>query len=90
MLTQSDLERERYEARRKAELDHNTLIKWAQLQRGEGRAEGEKIGIIHAYGRVLNRQETPSEKLAALSLEELTRLAEELQKQIVNQQPTVD
>jgi predicted transposase/invertase (TIGR01784 family) len=30
MLTQSDLERERYEARRKAELDRNTLLRYAR------------------------------------------------------------
>ncbi len=38
MLTQTDLERERYEARRKAQLDYNTGIKVARM---EGVAEGQ-------------------------------------------------
>src|SRR6266446_5175437 len=52
MLAQSDLERERYEARRKAQLDYNTGLKEARLEGREeglkeGHAEGEKFGIIH-------------------------------------------
>src|SRR5438132_13173652 len=55
MLTQTDLERERYEARRKAQLDENTFVKVARLEgrdegreqgREEGRERGEQIGII--------------------------------------------
>jgi hypothetical protein len=46
MLTQTDLERERYEARRKAQLDYNTGLKVARM-------EGEKIGLIHAFERLL-------------------------------------
>jgi predicted transposase/invertase (TIGR01784 family) len=80
MLTQSDLERERYEARRKAQSDYNTGMKVARL---EGRAEGEKIGIIHFCERMLNRPQTPTEQLAGLSLDELTRLADELQAQVL-------
>jgi hypothetical protein len=39
MLTQTDLERERYEARRKAQLDHNTLMYEAQMiGREQGRS----------------------------------------------------
>ncbi len=83
MLTQTDLERERYEARRKAQLDYNTGLKVARLEgREEGRAEGEKIGMIHAFERLLNRPQTPTEQLAGRSLEELTRLADELQGQL--------
>ena len=40
MLTQSELERERYESRRKAQLDHNTYMKEAQMEREEARMEG--------------------------------------------------
>jgi flagellar biosynthesis/type III secretory pathway protein FliH len=108
MLTQTDLERERYEARRKAQLDQNTLVKVARLEgreegrtegreegrtegreegrtegREEGRTEGEQIGVIHLCERLLNRPETPTEKLAALSLEQLARLADELQGQVL-------
>jgi hypothetical protein len=65
MLTQNEIERERYEARRKAQLDYNSDIKAARM---EGQAEGEKIGVIHAYELLLQRSETPSEQLQLLSL----------------------
>jgi predicted transposase/invertase (TIGR01784 family) len=91
MLSQTDLERERYEARRKWQLDYNTGMKAARMegreegrqegrQEGEslGQARGEQIGRIHAYERLLLRPETPTEQLAGLSLEELTRRADEL------------
>jgi predicted transposase/invertase (TIGR01784 family) len=80
MLSQTDLERERYEARRKAQLDYNTGLK---VSRMEGREEGEKIGVIHLLERWLNRPETPTEQLTALSIEELTRLADGLQDQFL-------
>jgi predicted transposase/invertase (TIGR01784 family) len=89
MLTQNDLERERYEARRKAQLVYNTGLKEAREEgRQEGRQEGrreEKIGIIHLCERLLHRPQTPMEKLVALPLEELTRLADELQTQVLAQ-----
>ena len=78
MLTQADLERERYEARRKAQLDENTLVGFAHR---EGLEKGQKLGIvwaIHGYERLLKRPETPTAELTALSVEDLTRLAEEL------------
>jgi predicted transposase/invertase (TIGR01784 family) len=75
MLTQTELERERYEARRKAQLDHNTLVRVTLDQ-------GEKIGTIHTLEQILNRQETPREQLAALPLEALARLADELRAQL--------
>jgi len=81
MLKQTEIERERYEARRKAQLDHNREIRVAQLE-GEkkGRAEGQ-IGVIQFCERLLQRPETPREQLESLPLEELTRLAEDLQAQ---------
>ncbi len=84
MLTQSDLERERYEARRKAQLDYNTGLKVARLEgREEGLTKGEKIGMIHLCERLLKRPPTPTEQLAGLALDELTRLADELQAQLL-------
>jgi predicted transposase/invertase (TIGR01784 family) len=92
MLTQNEIERERYESRRKAQLDYISGLKAARMEgevEGEnkglvkGRAEGEKIGEIHLCERLLQRSETPSEQLQKLSLEELTRLAEELQVQML-------
>ena len=82
MLTQTDIERERYEARRKAQLDHNT---WMSEARQEGRSEGEKVGAIHAFERMLNLPLTPREQLLTFPLVELDRLVEELQKQLRQQ-----
>jgi predicted transposase/invertase (TIGR01784 family) len=83
MLTQTELERERYEARRKAQLDYNTGLKVARMEgRAEGRNEGERIGLIHAFERLLNRPETPTEELSRLSPEDLARLADDLQAQL--------
>jgi len=105
MLAQSDLERERYEARRKALLHYNTGLKVARMEgreegrtegreegrtegREEGRTEGAKIGVIgtiHFCEYLLHRQETPTEQLVSLSLEDLSRLADELQAQVLKQ-----
>jgi predicted transposase/invertase (TIGR01784 family) len=94
MLTQTDEERERYEARRKAQLDYNTGMKVARMEgrdegraegRVEGRAEGEKIGIIHFCERLLQRPQTATEQLLALSLEDLTRIADDLHQQVLKQ-----
>jgi len=66
MLSQAEVERERYEARLKAQLDHNSLMKAAFRYReaglAEGLAKGEKIGIIHYCERLLKRPETPAEQ----------------------------
>ena len=94
MLAQSDVERERYEARRKAQLDYNTGMNAAREEgleegltkgRTQGRSEGEKIGTIHLCERLLHRPETSTEQLASMSLDDLTRLADELQAQVVRQ-----
>ena len=110
MLNQTDLERERYESRRKAQLDYNTGMKVARMEgeqagiakgeqigiakgeqigiaKGEqvGIAKGERIGIIHFCERRLNLPLSPSEQLAGLSLDELNRLADELQKRAFGQ-----
>ncbi len=86
MLSQNELELERYESRRKAQMDYDSGLNDARnAGRMEGRMEGEKIGIIHVCERMLGRPETPNDQLALLSLEDLTRIAEELQKQTVKQ-----
>jgi predicted transposase/invertase (TIGR01784 family) len=98
MLSQTDLERERYEARRKAQLDYNKGLKVARMEgleegreqgrqegRQEGRMEGEKAGairLIHVCERLLNQAETPAEQLAGVPLETLSRLADDLQEQL--------
>jgi predicted transposase/invertase (TIGR01784 family) len=90
MLSQTDIERERYDARRKAQLDYNSGLKGARL---EGLAEGEakgltkgKIGVIQFCERLLRCSETPTEQLQSLSLDELTKLADDLQNQVLSQQ----
>jgi predicted transposase/invertase (TIGR01784 family) len=88
VFTQTDQERERYEARRKAQLDDQTRLRVAHMEGREeglhqGRTEGEQIGAIHAYEQLLNRPLTPTDQLAILSLEELTRLTEDLQAQVL-------
>lgn len=89
MLTQTEEERERYEARRKAQLDYNTGLRAARIEghiegRTEGRTEGE-ILAIHLCERLLQRPETPTEQLACLPLEGLTRLRSDLQEQVLKQ-----
>jgi predicted transposase/invertase (TIGR01784 family) len=61
MLTQTDIERERYEARWKAQHDHISLMGAA---RREGRYD-EKISQIHSYEQRLNRPATPKEQRLA-------------------------
>ncbi|HZK82431.1 MAG TPA: Rpn family recombination-promoting nuclease/putative transposase [Humisphaera sp.] len=87
MLTQTDIERERYESRRKAQLDHDSAMGHARRQ-GElsGEIIGEKIGAIHAYERMLHRPRTLKEHLLTLSLDDLTRLADDLERQALNQE----
>lgn len=79
MLTQTDLERERYESRRKAQMDERNRLRGARL---EGREEGRIEGEIRLCQRLLNQPETPTEELAALSIEELTRLAADLEDRV--------
>jgi hypothetical protein len=80
MLTQSDLDRERYEARRKAQMDQNTLLRVARMEgfeegleksREERLEKGRLIGTIQICERVLRRPESPTEQLSALSPEDL-------------------
>jgi predicted transposase/invertase (TIGR01784 family) len=89
MLTQTDQERERYEARRKAQLDYNTGMKVARMEgREEGREEGRREGFIrtiHFCERLLHRTETPSEQLARFTLDELGRLSDQLQDETLQQ-----
>lgn len=87
MLAQSEVERERYESRRKLQLDINTGMHAARtegLVEGEkkGLVQGEKIGEIRSFQRMLNRPQTPREQLASMSLDDLTRLADELGQQL--------
>jgi predicted transposase/invertase (TIGR01784 family) len=75
MLSQTEAERERYEARRKAQLDYNTGMKVARM-------EGQKAGRIQALEQLLGRPETPTEQLFRMKFQDLDRLAEELLAQL--------
>ena len=74
MLTQTDIERERYEARRKAQLDHNSAMGYAK-----------RVGAIHLCEQLLHLPETPEAQLLRLPSDELIRLAEDLKKRVSQQ-----
>jgi predicted transposase/invertase (TIGR01784 family) len=83
MLTQSDLERERYESRLKAQRDHYSFLKYAREEGlREGREEGEILGRIHLCQRLLKAPLTPREELLVLSLDELRAKAEAMEQQL--------
>ncbi len=80
MLSQSDLERERYEGRLKQQRDMRAAL--ADACR-EGRRQGWE-GVIHSCERLLRRLETPKEQLRNLSITELERLVMVLQAEVVS------
>jgi predicted transposase/invertase (TIGR01784 family) len=79
MVTQSDLERERYEARVKLQRDERSRLSSA---RREGLQLGELVGRIHAWQELLGRPLTPADELASLTVEDLKRLADELRQEL--------
>jgi predicted transposase/invertase (TIGR01784 family) len=90
MLAQNDLERERYEARVKLQRDEMSRIKVAEaggIEKGivKGRAEGNLIGTIHLCQRSLRRTLTPEEELLALPAEELKRLAQQWENELLTE-----
>jgi predicted transposase/invertase (TIGR01784 family) len=93
MLTQNDLERQRYEARLKDQRDRSSFLKYAleeaekRRQEGleQGRQEGQKEGQvdrIHLCQRLLKLPLTPPEELLTLSLADLRAKAESLEQQL--------
>ena len=64
---------------------HDLDITAAGRGQEEGRIQGEKIGSIHTMERLLNRPQTPVDQLIPLALEDLSRLADELQAQVMKQ-----
>ncbi len=58
------------------------MITQSEIEREKER--GEHIGLIRAYERILQRPATPEEQLSAMSPEDLTRLAAELEKQALS------
>jgi predicted transposase/invertase (TIGR01784 family) len=88
VMSQTDTERERYEARLKAIRDMNSRLAGERQEgRKEGREEGKLIGQIRICQLLLKQPQTPEEALEKLSLEDLTRLADEWQRKALSPAP---
>ena len=91
MLTQNDLERERYNARVKLARDERGLLKAAMeegLKKGrlEGEAKGQLIGRIRVFEELLGHPASSDDQLAQLSPAELQQQAERLAEQLRQRQ----
>jgi predicted transposase/invertase (TIGR01784 family) len=83
MIAQSDVERERYEARLKLQRDISSGLAAARDEGLEqGRKEGEAVGQIHLCEGLLGRAQTPAAQLLALPLAELERLVQQLKAEL--------
>jgi predicted transposase/invertase (TIGR01784 family) len=92
MLTQSELEREKYEARLKYqrdELSRQHELNEAQHELNEARRlaelseqRGELIGRVQMCEEVLKLPPTPKETLRAMTLEQLQQLVEQLKARV--------
>ena len=79
MLAQTDIEREKYEARRKGQLDYTTDMRAERrMGQAEGEARGEAMATIRLLQRLLKRPVITSEEFGAMSIEELTALEAKL------------
>ncbi len=84
VLTQNEIERERYEARLKGMRDQSaSLFGEREAGRKEGLDKGDVIGRIRLCQKILKQPLESKEDLAALSIEELIRRVEDLEKQVV-------
>lgn len=93
-MSQDAIERDRYESRLKYRRDMQQFERDAAtaMERGEekgrkegrkaGREEGELYGEIRTFQLVLKQPQTPKQDLEKMSLDELQRLAVELQRQV--------
>ena len=76
MLSQNDVERERYQARLKWEGDQTAFIDEAREEGlREGSEKGELIGRIRAFQQLLKLPTTPKAELGTLQVEELQQKA---------------
>jgi hypothetical protein len=90
MHRESDLERERYEARLKYQRDERAQREYGieeacKEARKEGMVKGRKeelVERIQLCERILNQALTPSETLLAMSLEQMSELAKQLTAQV--------
>jgi predicted transposase/invertase (TIGR01784 family) len=83
IMSQSELEWERYQSRLKFQRDQNMYLKDA-TDKGlkQGLEQGEILGQIHAYQRLLKLPMSPREELLALPLDELRAQAQDLEQQL--------
>jgi hypothetical protein len=83
VLSQSDLERERYLARVRLERDERSRLRSAREDGLEkGREQGKLIGVIHLCRDLLQRPLTPREQLVTLPVEQLRQLAQQLRQEV--------
>ncbi len=90
MISQSDQERERYEARLKWQRDvYTALVEAREQGRAEGEAKGEakgraevQIARIHFLQRALHQAVLAAEQLRSLPYAELENLAADLERQL--------
>jgi hypothetical protein len=84
MLTQSELEREKYEARLKYQRDEAARLHDA-TERGEQRGEqrGELMGRVQSYEEFLKLEPTPKATLREMPLAQLQELVDRLKTQAV-------
>jgi len=95
VFAQNDIEREKYRARMKAQLDYQTDLVEARMEGKKiGLDEGEKIGLekgeikrlienIRLFQKLLKQTETSTEELGGLSLDDLKTMAERLQQKLI-------
>jgi len=74
VLTQSDIERERYESRLKKQLDERSALSGAT-------EKGVLIGRIQTFEELLKRSPTAIEQLMTMRLPKLREMVDDLQKQ---------
>lgn len=79
MPARIDIQREIHEGRIKARRDERMRLDHMLKQ---GRAEGAVLGRIELTQKVLRRELTPRVELEAKPLDELERLAAELERQL--------
>ncbi len=75
MLAQTDIEREKYESRRKGQRDYTTDMR---AERRIGEARGVAMATIRLLQRLLRRPATSNEEFGAMSIEELIALEAEM------------
>lgn len=82
-MSQNDVEWVRYQSRLKFQRDQNMYLKDA-TDKGlkQGLEQGEILGQIHAYQRLLKLPLTSREELLALSLDEGRAQAQDLEQQL--------